>query len=93
MNDHVSLSKKDWEEMHFMKILFCNCLLVFPEYLSERLSTVLCNSLDNACMRVVFLFLVEQKVWCISDLLVTLLGSRILGEISEDCKRDKPRQN
>lgn len=34
----MSLSKKDWEEMHFMKILFC--LLVFPELLSEMLSTV-----------------------------------------------------
>lgn len=87
------MSKKDWEEMHFMKILFCSCLLVFSEHLSEMLSSILSNSLYTACVRVVFLSLIEQKVWCISDLLVTLLGSRILGEISEDSKWDKPRQN
>lgn len=91
INDHMSLSKKDWEEMHLIKILFC--LLVFPELLSEMLSTVFSNSLDTACVKVVFLFLIEQKVWCISDLLVTLLGSRNSGEISEDSKWDKPRQN
>lgn len=76
-----------------MKILFCSCLLVFSEHLSETLGTILSNSLDTACVSVVFLSSTEQKVWCISYLLVTLLGSRILGEISEDSKWDKPREN
>lgn len=78
-NDHVSPSKKDWEEMRFLKILFCSCLIVFPEHLHEMLSTILSNSLDIACVRVVLLFLIEQKVWCISDLLSDITWEQDLG--------------
>lgn len=66
---------------------------VLPEHPYEVLGARLRGRLDTAWMRVVFLSLIEQKVLNVSGLLVTLLGSSVLGELSEDNKWDKPKQN
>lgn len=65
---------------------------VLPEHPYEVLGARLRGRLDTAWMRVVFLSLIEQKVLNVSGLLVTLLGSSVLGELSEDNKWDKPKQ-
>lgn len=61
-------------------------VVVFPEHPYELLGTSFSIRVDKAWVKVVFLFLIEHKVLHVSDLLATLLGSRILGELSEDCK-------
>lgn len=61
-------------------------VVVFPEHPYELLSTSFSIRLDKAWVKVVFLFLIEHKVPHVSDLLATLLGSRISGELSEDSK-------
>jgi len=49
--------------------------VVFPEHPYELLSTSFSIRLENAWMRVVFLFLTGQKVLYVSDLLATVLGA------------------